>query len=89
MYYVYLIRSVSYPEQTYIGFSENLKQRMVDHNAGKSIHTSKFAPWELLSYHAFAEKRRAQEFEHYLKTGSGQAFAKNASGKAVQFRVGA
>ena len=76
MHYVYLIRSVSFPDKTYIGFSEDLKQRLTDHNAGKSIHTSKYAPWELVSYHAFADKRTAQEFEHYLKTGSGQAFAK-------------
>jgi putative endonuclease len=76
MYYVYLMRSVSFPDKTYIGYSEDLKHRIADHNAGKSLHTSKYAPWELVSYHAFADKRTAQEFEHYLKTGSGQAFAK-------------
>ncbi len=76
MYYVYLIRSIAFPDQNYIGYSEDLKQRIADHNASKSIHTSKYAPWELVSYHAFADKRKAQEFEHYLKTGSGQAFAK-------------
>jgi predicted GIY-YIG superfamily endonuclease len=76
MYYAYLIRSISSPDQTYIGFTEDLKQRLADHNAGKSNHTSKYTPWELVSYHAFADKRKAQEFEHYLKTGSGQAFAK-------------
>ncbi|MES2984417.1 MAG: GIY-YIG nuclease family protein [Pseudomonadota bacterium] len=76
MYYVYLIRSIAFPNQTYIGFSEDLKQRMADHNAGKSTHTSKYTPWELVSYHAFAHKHTAQEFEYYLKSGSGQAFAK-------------
>jgi predicted GIY-YIG superfamily endonuclease len=76
MYYVYLIRSTSSPDRTYIGFSEDLKQRMADHNAGKSTHTAKYVPWKLVSYHAFVDKRTAQEFEHYLKTGSGQAFAK-------------
>ncbi len=76
MYYVYLIRSISFPEQTYIGYSEDLKQRIADHNAGKSAHTSKYVPWELVSYHAFANKPTAQAFEHYLKSGSGQAFAK-------------
>jgi predicted GIY-YIG superfamily endonuclease len=48
---------------------------MVAHNSGASKHTAKYAPWELVSYHAFKDKKRAQEFEHYLKTGSGQAFA--------------
>jgi hypothetical protein len=33
-------------------------------------------PWELNSYHAFVDESKAREFEYYLKTGSGQAFAK-------------
>lgn len=75
MFYVYLLRSIISPEQTYGGFTTDLKARMRAHNAGESNHTAKFAPWQIISYHAFADKRKAQEFEHYLKTGSGKAFA--------------
>lgn len=75
MYYVYLLRSIDFPEQTYIGFTEDLKTRVKSHNAGESVHTAKYTPWQLVSYHAFADKRRAKEFEYYLKTGSGKAFA--------------
>lgn len=75
MYYVYLIQSISQPTQRYIGFTEDLKSRLKAHNAGESKHTSKFCPWELVAYHAFKDKRKAQEFEYYLKTGSGKAFA--------------
>ena len=75
MFYVYLIRSVLFPEQRYIGFTADLKKRIATHNAGGSVHTSKYKPWKLVGYHAFAAKRTAQEFEHYLKTGSGKAFA--------------
>ncbi|MGB4058063.1 MAG: GIY-YIG nuclease family protein [Alphaproteobacteria bacterium] len=75
MYYVYLLRSINFPDQRYIGFTEDLKARMGAHNAGESKHTAKFMPWELISYHGFADKRKAQEFECYLKTGSGKAFA--------------
>ena len=75
MFYVYLIRSMPFPEQRYIGFTKDLKKRIAAHNTGGSVHTSKYKPWKLIGYHAFAEKRRAQEFEHYLKTGSGKAFA--------------
>ncbi len=75
MFYVYLIRSEVFPEQKYIGFTTDFKKRIKTHNAGGSIHTSKYKPWKLISYHAFAEKRRAQEFEFYLKSGSGKAFA--------------
>lgn len=75
MYYVYLLRSVEFPEQTYRGFTQDLKTRFRDHNAGKSKHTAKYRPWKLVSYHAFSDKTKAQQFEHYLKTGSGKAFA--------------
>lgn len=76
MHYVYLIRSEAFPKQTYIGFTANLKERMAAHNAGKSKHTAKYMPWKLISYHAFADEAKARAFEHYLKTGSGQAFAR-------------
>jgi GIY-YIG catalytic domain len=34
MWYVYIIQSVSSPAQEYTGLSEDLKQRLKDHNAG-------------------------------------------------------
>jgi putative endonuclease len=44
MWYVHILRSASFPEQNYIGATANLKQRLADHNAGKSTHTAKFVP---------------------------------------------
>ncbi len=75
MYYVYQLRSINFPDQTYCGYTEDLKARVSDHNAGKSKHTSKYMPWEIVCYHAFANEQKAREFEYYLKTGSGKAFA--------------
>lgn len=75
MYYVYMLRSKNHPQQTYIGFSENLKSRIKTHNEGKSPHTSKFRPWMLETYIAFSSKKKALDFEQYLKIGSGKAFA--------------
>ncbi len=76
MWYVYIIKSVNHPDQEYTGASENLKQRLSEHNAGKSTYTSKFTPWELVWYSAFPDKYKALEFEKYLKSHSGRAFAK-------------
>ncbi len=75
MFYVYLIESVSVPGQRYVGFTTNLKQRFDDHNAGKSSHTAKFKPWLLVTYIAFSDRANAEDFERYLKSGSGHAFA--------------
>jgi predicted GIY-YIG superfamily endonuclease len=76
MKYVYLIRSKSHPKQNYIGITSDLQKRLIVHNNGGSIHTSKFKPWELVTYMGFADASKALEFERYLKTGSGRAFAK-------------
>jgi putative endonuclease len=53
----------------------DLRGRLHAHNAGESIHTSKYKPWICVAYIAFADEHRAIEFEKYLKSGSGRAFA--------------
>jgi len=75
MWYVYIIRSIDFPDQNYTGATADLKQRIRDHNSGKSKHTAKFAPWELLWYCGFLDKYKALAFEKYLKSHSGRAFA--------------
>ncbi len=76
MYYVYLIQSINHPNQHYVGFSDDLRTRIRDHNWGNSIHTSKFKPWTLTCYFAFSDAKKAKVFEKYLKSGSGRAFLK-------------
>ncbi len=75
MYYVYLIESLSAQAERYVGITADLKQRLLEHNAGKSSHTSKFRPWKLTVYIAFADRAKADAFERCLKSGSGHAFA--------------
>ena len=75
MFYVYIIRSVNRPDQTYIGFTRNLKQRLRMHNQGRSLHTAKFSPWQIEFYSAFKQEDKALAFERYLKSHSGKAFA--------------
>ena len=75
MFYVYLLASLGHADRRYVGFTTNLKQRVKSHNEGASVHTAKYRPWKLVSYLAFDDERRAREFEYYLKSGSGHAFA--------------
>ncbi|MGD9592466.1 MAG: GIY-YIG nuclease family protein [Candidatus Berkiella sp.] len=74
--YVYLLQSLSSPDQKYIGSTRNLKKRLAMHNDGKSYHTAKFIPWELTNAIWFKNKAKAKEFEKYIKHGSGHAFAR-------------
>lgn len=75
MFYVYILKSIRNPEQRYIGYTNDLKKRFQEHNSGTGRHTSKYLPWRLDFYAAFSDRKKAMEFEKYLKSGSGHSFA--------------
>jgi predicted GIY-YIG superfamily endonuclease len=75
-FYVYILQSQRDPEHFYIGFTEDLQSRLKAHNSGNVPHTTKFRPWRIKTAVAFTTRERAVEFEHYLKSPSGRAFAK-------------
>lgn len=76
MFYVYILKSINFPKEHYVGYSEDLKFRIKAHDGGESKHTSKFKPWKLVCYLGFDDEGSAKEFEYYLKSGSGRAFLK-------------
>lgn len=75
MKYVYILQSLKDAKQRYIGVTTNLNERLKDHNTGKSPHTAKFKPWQVVVAIRFANDQKADAFEKYLKSGSGHAFA--------------
>jgi len=75
-FYVYILESINNPDKFYTGFTENLQKRLKDHNSGKNPHTIKYKPWRIKTAVAFIDRNRAVEFERYLKSASGRAFAK-------------
>ena len=76
MKYVYILESLSTPDRHYVGLTNDLRARLMKHNAGDVTHTAKFTPWRIQTYFAFSDEGRAIAFERYLKTSSGRAFAR-------------
>ncbi len=74
MFYVYILLS-SKSHIFYFGSTNDLKQRSILHNAGKVISARPHIPWKLIWYCAFLTEKEARDFELYLKSGSGKAFA--------------
>jgi predicted GIY-YIG superfamily endonuclease len=60
----------------YTGCTSNVDERLNRHNDGNVSATKKRLPVKLIAYFAFKNKYRAFDFEKYLKSGSGRAFAK-------------
>ena len=71
MFYVYILRSESNRDRTYVGYTNNLKRRLRDHNLGYSTFTNPHHPWKLEMYLAFSSAYKARSFERYLKEGGG------------------
>jgi putative endonuclease len=73
---VHILLSLSASEHFYVGFTQNLKERLRRHKAGEVPHTSKFRPWRIKTMIAFTDRDRALQFERYLKTSFGRALTK-------------
>lgn len=74
MIYVYILKCSD--EKTYIGCTNDLKDRLRRHSAGQIPATKKRIPVQLINYFAFNKESTAFNFEKYLKSGSGRAFIK-------------
>jgi putative endonuclease len=74
-YYVYVLRSLK-DGLFYVGFSEDLKNRVRDHNMGKNISTKNRRPLELIFYESFRSKADALRRESYFKTTKGKTTLK-------------
>jgi putative endonuclease len=74
--YVYVLKNDADPVRYYTGLTSNIGARLNAHNAGKCPHTASGRPWVIDVIVEFSDERRAVAFERYLKSGSGNAFAK-------------
>ena len=70
MYYVYILLSLK-DKSLYIGFTDDLKKRVTQHNKGLSSYTMHKRPWKLIYYEAFSNRLDAKDREEYLKSGWG------------------
>ncbi len=74
MQHVYVIKSQKFTDKIYIGCTNNIDERLKEHNAEKVTSTKRYVPWELGFYIAFKNRKLAWQFEKYLKSHSGRAF---------------
>jgi predicted GIY-YIG superfamily endonuclease len=61
MKYVYILQSEN-SHHFYVGITDDLRARLVKHNAGEVLHTSKYLPWRLKTYIAFSNPRQGIPF---------------------------
>lgn len=74
MYYVYLLQNV-FSKKSYLGYTNNLKRRILEHNTNKSFSTKNKGIWKITYYEAYRRKEDAVIREKRLKN-YGQAFSR-------------
>lgn len=70
MFYAYVIQSKK-DNTLYIGFTSDLRKRLIEHNQGLNFSTKRYIPWELIYYEACLEQSDARRREKYFKTTQG------------------
>jgi len=73
MYYVYVLESSS--KTLYVGYSHDLRRRILEHQNKKGGRTTKIKKsWRLIYYEAYIDQKDALGREKFLKGGSGRKY---------------
>ena len=66
-YYVYVLKSQGFKPVTYVGYTKNIKNRIILHNSGKGAKFTKGRTWKLIYKEKFKSKSKAISREYYIK----------------------
>ncbi len=70
-YFVYVLKSTS-KKTSYIGSTQDLENRLSEHNSGESKATRHKGPWSLVYQEKFQTRSEAVGREMYFKTVDGR-----------------
>jgi predicted GIY-YIG superfamily endonuclease len=60
--------------EIYVGISNNVSRRIIEHNAGKNRYTKAFRPWTVFYTEDYPDYSIARVKEKYLKSTTGKRF---------------
>ena len=72
---VYVIESTKIGN-LYIGYTTNIKRRLLEHNRGLNFSTKPYRPWHLIYCEVCLNEKDAKRREGYLKTSQGSRLLK-------------
>jgi len=68
VYYVYLIKTLDgYINKSYVGYTNDVSQRINKHNNNQGAKSTRGYKWELIYKKKFYSKNKALSFEYKLK----------------------
>ncbi len=70
-YYVYILKSKS-KGTSYIGSTQDLENRLSEHNSGESKYTRGKGPWELMYHEQYSSRSDVVRRERFFKSVEGR-----------------
>ena len=68
LYYVYMLKTIDgFREKSYVGYTNNLQERIKKHNSNKGAKSTRGYKWKLIFKKKFLSKSEAMIFEYKLK----------------------
>ena len=75
MFYVYVISS-ELKKYIYVGITNNIERRFVEHQKGYNKTTRVYRPFKLIHFEKLLSRIEARRREKYLKSGVGKEWIK-------------
>jgi len=66
-YFVYMLKSISKKNITYVGYTNNIYKRLILHNKGKGAKFTRGRKWKLIYMEKVDTKNKAISREYYIK----------------------
>tara|TARA_Y100000992_G_C21194939_1_gene457439 strand:- start:615 stop:863 length:249 start_codon:yes stop_codon:yes gene_type:complete len=66
-FYVYVLKSLGKRNITYVGYTKDIKKRILLHNSGKGAKFTRGRRWKLIYKEKYSSKNKAISREYYIK----------------------
>lgn len=82
MYFIYALQSLK-DQRTYVGHTNDVERRLIQHNSGHVRSTKHRIPFKLLFTEEFETSTEAKKRELYWKSGAGRRKLKEYFNEAI------
>ena len=76
MYFVYILYSLKL-EKYYVGSTNDIERRLLEHNRGKTVYSKNGKPWELKYVETYQTRSEAIKRENYIKNRKSKIYIEN------------
>ncbi|MCK6609242.1 MAG: GIY-YIG nuclease family protein [Bacteroidia bacterium] len=81
VFFVYILYSRT-KDRFYIGQTDNLEERLISHNSGKSTYTSRVSDWEIVYVEEFETRTLSRKRENEIKRKKSRSYIEWLVGSA-------